>query len=258
MCLIVVAWRQHPKFPLLIAANRDEYHARPTRPSQFWPDHPQLLAGQDLSQGGTWMGVTRAGRFAAITNFRDPELTQAPANQAQQPRPSRGALPLSFLLSAMTPDLFLAELATQRQDYAGYNLLVSDGHTLACGGNAGPAAQRLAPGVYGLSNARLDTPWPKVQRAKAAMAQLLKSGQVSHESLANTVSNHTPAKAGELAALGLEGEFDSALSAQFIQAGAYGTRATTTLMLGADEGIFWRETSFDAAGEVCGEAEFET
>ena len=143
MCLMIFAHQVLPGMPLAVAANRDEFHARPTAPSGFWPQRPELLAGRDLEQGGTWMGITRGGRFAAVTNFRDPDRTD-PA-----PR-SRGELPLDFLCSDLAPAEYLAEIAVRGGDYAGFNLLVGDPQQLWYFDNSpGEAPMALAPGIYG-------------------------------------------------------------------------------------------------------------
>ena len=166
MCLLIFAHQLSADYPLMVAANRDEFYARPTAPAAFWPEYPGLLAGRDLEQGGTWMGVTREGRFAAVTNYRDPDVAM-PA-----PR-SRGELPLDYLAGSTTPASYLAELAKRGGEYAGFNLLVGDRDSLWYFANSGGQAPRaLSPGLYGLSNARLDTPWPKVERGKAMLLSL--------------------------------------------------------------------------------------
>lgn len=241
MCLIIVGFGVHPQWPLLVAANRDEFHARETAPSAFWEDQPGLLAGRDLVAGGTWMGITRKGRFAAVTNYRDPART-APA-----PR-SRGELPTRFLAGTADPDDYLRELCANMQDYAGFNLLVGDSSSLWYLSNTAAARpQPLGPGIYGLSNARLDTPWPKVEQGKALLAELLRQGTPAHSELAAVVSDKCLAEPEQLHDHGLHGDMDLLLSAQFIAAGSYGTRCTTTIRAGATE-ISWRELSFDAEG----------
>jgi len=243
MCLVIIGHQQHPQWPLLIAANRDEFHARATAPSHFWREQGDMLAGKDLEAGGTWMGIHRNGRFAAVTNYRDPART-APA-----PR-SRGELPTAFLLGSDTPLDYLAKVSERMSDYAGFNLLVGDNDSLCYLGNDGQTGpQLLTPGVYGLSNARLDTPWPKVERGKTVMSQLLASSELGHRSLASAVSDPALARPEELQAQGLDGEMDVLLSAQFISAGGYGTRSTTTILRGQDE-LSWRETSFDEQGRI--------
>lgn len=244
MCLMILAHQVSPDYPLLVAANRDEFHARPTAASDFWPEQPQLLAGRDLQQGGTWMGVTRGGRFAAVTNYRDPARTAA------APR-SRGELPLGFLLGSHTPKDFLDAVAACAHEYAGFNLLVGDRFSLWYFTNSDAAVPRELPaGIYGLSNARLDTPWPKVELGKSRLLSLLGGGGVSHDALLAVVGDRQLADAHALRAQGLDGSMDPVLSAQFIVTGAYGTRSSTTLWLDKRGQVDWRELSFDELGEL--------
>ncbi|HZG41816.1 MAG TPA: NRDE family protein, partial [Longimicrobium sp.] len=167
MCLIVLAVDRHPRHRLVAAANRDEFYARPTAPAAWWSDAPDVLAGRDLREGGTWMGVTRDGRFAAITNYR--EMT--PPRTA----PSRGALVADFLRGAMEAGEYAEDVAARGAAYNGFNLLAGDGEGVFYVSNRAEGVRRLEPGVYGLSNALLDTPWPKVLRARAAMRSALSS-----------------------------------------------------------------------------------
>lgn len=248
MCLVIFAHQAHPEYPLVVAANRDEYHARPTSASHFWTSHPDLLAGRDEEQGGTWMGITRGGRFAAITNYRDPSRT-APA-----PR-SRGELPLDFLVGSSSPRNFLQALGERAQDYAGFNLLVGDGRELWCFSNSdGNPPSALAPGLYGLSNAHLDTPWPKSELGKRRLADVLRaageSGRLDHEALAMTVADRRTFDPAELRPLGLDGEMEQLLSSQFIVSPGYGTRSRTTLWSSREGIAHWREQSFGEDGEI--------
>ncbi|MEZ5570510.1 MAG: NRDE family protein [Halioglobus sp.] len=244
MCLMILAHQVSPEYPLLVAANRDEFNARPTAVSDFWDDQPNLLAGRDLEQGGTWMGVTRRGRFAAVTNYRDPARTAvAPC--------SRGELPLGFLTGCADPASYLGVLEARATDYAGFNLLVGDGNSLwyfSNSDNEKPLC--LPPGIYGLSNARLDTPWPKVTAGKAKLRTLLAGAAITHDALSNLVNDKQLADPSTLRSHGLDGSMDPMLSAQFIVSKTYGTRSTTTLWLDADARVSWREQSFNAQGEL--------
>lgn len=243
MCLLIFAHRVSPDYPLLVAANRDEFHARPTAPSDFWPDHPELLAGRDLQQGGTWMGITRRGRFAAVTNFRDPART------AVAPR-SRGELPLAYLTASQSPEEYLADVACRAVEYAGFNLLVGDHHDLWYFTNSGDLPPRqLSPGIYGLSNAVLDTPWPKVEQGKARLLAL-QQRTITHDALAAVVADRTPADKDSLNRQGLDGAMDPVLSAQFIVTPTYGTRSRTSLWVDKRNCINWREQGFDAQGSL--------
>jgi uncharacterized protein with NRDE domain len=248
MCLLIFAHHASPKFPLIVAANRDEFHARPTAESHFWASHPNLLAGQDLEQGGTWMGITRSGRFAAVTNFRDPDRT-TPAPK------SRGELPLNFLASDESPENYLSHLANHSQDYAGFNLLVGTGKELWYYDNSvNQQPQRLLPGIYGLSNANLDTPWPKVVAGKQRLQTLLAGDMFGHDELAQVVTDRTLANPASLNMAngeeGSENSMEHLLSAQFIVTEAYGTRSTTSLWVDDSGDAYWREQSFKSNGEL--------
>ena len=188
MCLIAFAWRADPRYPLVVAANRDELHARPAAPAAFWSDldAPTLLAGRDLQAGGTWLGLTRAGRFAALTNVREPGRA-GPADP-----PSRGALVLDFLRGSEPPAAFLAE--RDLSAYAGFNLLLGTPDELWSAGNRDPQPPRaLEPGVYGLSNAVLDAPWPKLTSARQALGQALSAGPTPAALLELLADQHRPA-----------------------------------------------------------------
>lgn len=242
MCLILFAHRASASHPLLVAANRDEFHARPTKPASFWGSHPDLFAGRDLQAGGTWMGVSRNGRFAAITNYRDPERTE-PALR------TRGELTVDFLCGRRSAQDYLQDLASRNAQYAGFNLLLGEAGELWYYSNSNPDQQplRLSPGIYGLSNATLDTPWPKVVRGKEALRELV-TQPPNHEDLATTVSSRALAPAELMQAQGLDTEMDQMLSAQFIVNPTYGTRATTTLWQESDGTLQWREANFAADG----------
>lgn len=247
MCLLILAHRTSPHYPLVVAANRDEFHDRATAPSGFWRDHSQLLAGTDLEQGGTWMGVTRDGRFAAVTNYRDPART-APA-----PR-SRGELPVNYLTGRRGPEDFLASLLPTAAEYAGFNLLLGDRDTLWYYSNsvadAASEPRCLSPGIYALSNARLDTPWPKAESGRAKLQQLLATGHPSHEDLSAIVADRRPASPEALQLQGLDGAMDQLLSAQFIVTESYGTRSCTTAWVDSNQVLHWQEQSFDRQGAL--------
>lgn len=251
MCLIIFAHRTSPERPLVVAANRDEFHGRPTAAARFWPKHPELLAGQDLEQGGTWMGITRSGRFAAVTNFRDPSRT-APA-----PR-SRGELTVNYLAGEDSPGNHLQRIAEVADQYAGFNLLLGDRECLWYFSNSEAPDKRqpreLPPGIYGLSNASLDTPWPKVEIGKKTLARTI-TGPFDHDELSVAVSNQQLASLTELSTQGLNGDMDQLLSAQFITNEQYGTRATTTLWVDESGGQHWKEISFGQHGRESGVVE---
>ena len=250
MCLILLAWQCHPDYPLLVAANRDEYYQRPTRDAAFWPEDPDLLAGKDLEAGGTWLGIHRRGRFAAITNFRGGEQPETSAL-------SRGLLPLQFLRN----DLGAREYARQVQDqgsrYAGFNLLLIDGRELVYCSNVDNDVRSLPPGIYGLSNALLDTPWPKVERGRAGLESVMTQASVDVAALADTVSSRERAPDHELPDTGVGLEAERWLSAQFIHVDGYGTRATTGLSVSAQGAVSFLERNFSETGEPARERRHE-
>jgi uncharacterized protein with NRDE domain len=229
MCLIVFAWQVVPGIPLIAAGNRDEFFERPTAPAGWWNDRPQIYAGRDLRSGGTWMGITREGRFAAVTNVRDPSNKRDDA-------PSRGALVADYLAGDMAPDDYVAALSSNAAKFNGFNLLVGNRDQLVWFSNAGQDDERngkaLVPGIYGLSNGLLDTPWPKVVRTKAQFASLLCQG-APEEAYFDMLSDTTRASDCRLPKTGVSIEWERVLSAVCIQSPEYGTRASTVVRLPA-------------------------
>jgi uncharacterized protein with NRDE domain len=239
MCLLTFACRQHPQFPLIFAGNRDEFHRRPTAPATFWLDAPGIIGGRDLEAGGSWLGATLGGRFAVVTNYRE-----------QEPKPtnarSRGELVAGFLRIQCRPLDFIDRLGNTKKDYAGFNLLCADRDELCYVSNRGGRAGVLAPGVYGLSNELLDTPWPKVARARAALERLLDEGLPTAEALLDLLADRTPALESASSGDGLEPELARRLSAIFVAHPEYGTRCSTVVFVGADGLIHFVERSFAA------------
>lgn len=221
MCLILVAWRAHREFPFVVAANRDEFYRRPTASAAFWPDHPQVLAGRDLEAGGTWMGITTTGRFAALTNYRDPACHKPDA-------PSRGVLVADFLAGDAPIDAYLDALPAT--DYNGFNLLLGDGEKLVAFSNVSLERHELVPGIHGLSNHQLDTPWPKVGAGKTALETAL-SGLPDEASLFHLLRDDTIHPDNTLPATGVPLEWERLLSAAFVMSPDYGTRSSTVITL---------------------------
>ncbi len=224
MCLILVAWQAHPDFPLVVAANRDEFYARRTASADFWPEAPDLLAGRDLEAGGTWLGITRSGRFAALTNYRDPATHKPQA-------PSRGKLVADFLAGDATIDTYLDAL--EATAYNGFNLLLGDRRKLVAFSNVSLQRHELAPGVYGLSNALLDTPWPKVGAGKTALNAALQS-LPDEAALFKLLRDDTRHPDASLPATGVSLSWERLLSAAFIRSPEYGTRCSTVIKVGID------------------------
>jgi uncharacterized protein with NRDE domain len=238
MCLILFAVDSHPQFPLVVAANRDEFYARPTRPLQPWPEAPQLLAGKDLNAGGTWLGLTRNGRFAAVTNARD-------SNVPPQPR-SRGALTLDFLLSDITPAAYAQQIWQQGSHYAGFNLLIGDRSGLYYCSNSEMPPQRLGPGIYGIANASLDTPWPKVESGKADLRSALQD-DVDPAALLRILRDDPPA-AGAMPNHNQQEILEHVLATRFLRSANYGTRAATALLLNRNGNACVWEQNFASGG----------
>ena len=240
MCLILIAHGAHAGFPLVIAANRDEYYRRPTANATFWQDHPHILAGRDLECMGTWLGVTRGGRFAAITNFRDPRALKTDA-------PSRGQLVSDFLVSDREPRNYLEEVAVEASRYNGFNLLAGDiGQIFYFSSRAGSVKQ-VSPGIHGLSNHLLDTPWPKVERGKQRLQAALAGGP-SAEALLDLLYDREPAREAELPETGIGKELERVLSPALIVSPQYGTRASTAVLFGSDGGISFTERTILPGG----------
>ncbi|MGZ5063156.1 MAG: NRDE family protein [Usitatibacter sp.] len=244
MCLIVVAWRASAAFPLVVAANRDEWRDRPTEPARWWSEHPELLAGRDLRAGGTWMGITREGRFAAVTNFRDPSDRRSTAR-------SRGGLVTEFLLGSESPRRDLAGLAGRSGDYNGFNLIVGDGAELLYFGSRESEARAIEPGVHGLSNHLLDEPWPKVVQGRMGMQAAIASRDPS-PALFEMLSSVHVAPDADLPATGVGLEWERRLSSALIAGEDYGTRASTVLTVSSSGEVSMEERTRDAAGGVAG------
>lgn len=242
MCLILVAWRAHPDYPLVVAANRDEFFARPAAPAAWWINHkqPAIFAGRDLEAGGTWLGMTRSGRFAGLTNFRDPAKQRSGT-------PSRGALVADFLASNESTADALARLQTEGPRYNAFNLLVSDGHTLGIYESASGAAHLLEPGLHALSNHLLDTPWPKVVRGRSRLARAL-DALPDDTPLRELLRDDRPAPDDALPRTGVSLAWERMLSSAFIRAPGYGTRCSTVITTDRHGWTRFTETTWNAVG----------
>ena len=246
MCLILIAHRADPRYRLVVAANRDEFFRRSTAAADYWSDAQQVLGGRDLEKGGTWMGVDTDGRWAAVTNFRD----------GRSPEPgtrSRGGLVAGYLCGAALAQTYMASIGPGAREYHGFNLLVgdSDGVHYLSNKDAGP--MMLAPGVYGLSNHLLDSPWPKVERGKLALREAL-AGSAKPDRLIETMlaalSDRSIAEERALPSTGISQDWEKLLSAAFIGAPGYGTRASTVLLIDHEGEVHFRERSFGERGEL--------
>ena len=253
MCLIYIAWRHHARYRLVVAANRDEYHARPALPAHRWKDAPGVLAGRDLEAGGTWLGVGAGGRFAAITNYRDPFTDRLPD------APSRGALVGDFIAGDERAEMYLHRVMEKGHRYNGFSLLAMDGDTLAFASNRSrEGVVRLGPGVYGLSNHLLDTPWPKVTGGKVALERLLAGPEVRvSDLLALLAAGDSRHDESPEADTGSGPGRMQWRASRFIIGPDYGTRASAVILLDAGGAGIFVERSFDSGGTAAGDAAFE-
>jgi uncharacterized protein with NRDE domain len=252
MCLLLFAWMNHPRYRLVVAANRDEFHDRPAAPLGWWASNDCLLAGRDLRAGGTWIGVTRSGRFGAVTNFRG--IDGSPAADA----PSRGGLVPDYLAGEATPGGFLKKLNGTSAAFAGFNLLAGDReslHYLSNRDSAGP--QRLKPGTYGLSNHALDTPWPRLVRARERFEDALVADSPDLGNLFQLLADREPAAGAAFPGSELPRDLERAMSAPFVLHERYGTRCSTVLLAGHDGRMVAAERRFDAAGNLTGATRLE-
>lgn len=246
MCLILFAWRAHPRYRLIVAANRDEFYARPAAPARRWPGPSGMIAGQDLEAGGSWMGVDAAGRFAAVTNFR--ELERGPADAR-----SRGELVSDYLLGDASAEGYLDGLTGRADRYRGYNLLLGDGGELYSASNRGAPLRRLSPGIHGVCNGPLDSDWPKVERGRQLLAEAVEHIEPDSDRLFELLRDrHRPADAA-LPDTGVGLEFERLLGTIAIDAviagRGYGTRSATVLLLDAHgRGQFVERSRRDGGG----------
>jgi len=252
MCLVVVALDAHPRYALVVAANRDEFHARQAVPAH-WGDQPPyagVLAGRDLAAGGTWMGVRRDGRWALVTNVR-----RGRGNNPEAP--SRGQLVPAILNTHAAPSAALAALHAHAATYNGFNMLAGAGYSATWMSNRAASTHDLAQGVHGLSNAQLDTPWPKLTQTKAALSSWAERGDEALAPLFAALADRTQAPDADLPETGVSLAWERLLSAPFIVSADYGTRCSTILAIARGGSAVLVERSFDASGTTVGEVRFE-
>jgi uncharacterized protein with NRDE domain len=247
MCLVLFAWKAHPDYRLLLAANRDELHARPTREMHWWPDAPALLAGRDLQAGGSWFAIAKNGRFAIVTNYRE-------TRGRSSAKRSRGELVRNFVEGSEDPLTFGADL--DGHQYGGFSLLAGDNDELVYWSNRGDEPRVLPAGVYGLSNASLDTPWPKLLRCREKLNDAIVKNDLSLTSLSRILADKEPAPASQIETGGLSFDVARALSAPFIVTPEYGTRCSTSLLIGNNGHVEVSERRFDPAGNPSGDSVF--
>jgi len=243
MCLIIFAYDVHPSYKLVLAANRDEFYDRPSASADFWKDYPDLLAGRDLKEKGTWLGITRQGKFAAITNYRDPASFMFDAK-------SRGKLVKDFLGDKNNAEEFIKKISRQDAKYNGYNLILQDSGGFYYYSNRGREKQKITVGIHGLSNHLLNTPWPKVVRGKKLMEEALKSrGATLEEALFALLSDRRFPPPEKLPSTGVDKEWEKVLSPIFIKSPHYGTRSSTVLLIGKNRRVTFIEKNYDGGDE---------
>lgn len=238
MCLILIAWKAKPDYPLVVAANRDEFYRRPSAPAASWEEAPHVFGGRDLEAGGTWLGITHTGRFAAVTNFRDPAQPLGSR--------SRGLLTQDFLLGTNSPENYVNFIDGAL--FSGFNLLVGDMENLYYTSNRAAQARKLPPGIYGISNHLLDTPWPKLTLAKSRFTQALEELPEEAPFFA-LLLDRTIAPDEQLPSTGVSLEWERILCPAFIHSPGYGTRASTLLLCNSDGSAALIEQSFDETGK---------
>lgn len=243
MCLITFAYKCHPDYSLILLANRDEFYQRPTEPMTYWQDAPNVLAGRDLEKLGTWLGLNKKGLFTAVTNFRD-------GTRKEQDKLSRGDLTRQYLIHSDTAQTYLTLLEHQKQRYGDFNLLLGDATGLYYTSNRGGQTQALSPGIYGMSNALLDTPWPKLDKVKARLQKQLLTNDLSESNLLNIMLDSALANDDQLPETGISLEWERLLSSCFIRSENYGTRAISLVLQETNGATRVIEHNYDAAGET--------
>lgn len=238
MCLIFFSVNNHPFYKLIIAANRDEFYKRKTEPASFWSDHPNVLAGRDLEAGGTWMGVSKEGGIAMVTNYRDLKNINPAA-------PSRGHLVSDYLIEDRNPEEYLKEISLSASDYNGFNLVVGDKNQLFYFSNYQNKIVPMKSGIFGLSNHLLDTPWPKVTRGKEKISAILDNKSFSKNDLFEFMQDSRIASDDQLPNTGLPIARERALSAMFIKTPDYGSRCSTVITVDREDNLEFTERVFD-------------
>lgn len=237
MCLIFLSIKSHPSYKLIVAANRDEFYNRKTAAAGYWEDYPQILGGRDLEAGGTWLGISKTGKISMVTNFRDFKNIKSHA-------PSRGHLVSDYLINNDSPERFLRKLEPQADAYNGFNLLTGTPETIWYFSNYGDGIERLNPGVYGLSNHLLETPWPKVKKLKQRMNGIIQA-RFTPADLFEGLYNEETAADELLPDTGIGLEKERALSSMFIKSPGYGTRSSTVILVDNDDHVTFTERVYD-------------
>jgi len=243
MCLILFSYRLHPDYRLILAANRDEFYNRPTAPLAYWSEHPEVLAGRDLKANGTWLGVTRTGRLAAITNYREPA---AQIDKA----PSRGGLIGDFLTGNTSPESYLKAVSKKSSAYNGFNLIAGDRSGLYYYSNRAGSVRQLQPGLYGISNHLLDTAWPKIQKGKDRLKdQLSGREKLDVEKILEVLADRSLSADEDLPDTGVGLEWERILAPLFIKSREYGTRSSSIVLMETSGRVTFLERTFENGGD---------
>jgi uncharacterized protein with NRDE domain len=244
MCLITFHYNEHPNYPLIVVTNRDEFYERPTAQAHFWEDNPAILAGRDLSRLGTWLGITKTGRFAALTNYREP-------GEESINKKSRGDIIRNFLTADGTTAEFMEMLEKTKDQYAGFNLIAGRLGELVYFSNRQDGISQIPAGTHGLSNHLLNTPWPKVVKGKTRLRKyVLQQEELETDSLFKVLSDETPAPDEELPNTGVELELERQLSSQFIKLPHYGTRSSTVLLIDSHQSVTFVERTYVKGSQI--------
>ena len=248
--MIILSYRMNEKYPFILAANRDEFYERPSAPVSLWNDAPDIIAGKDLKSGGAWLGITKKGRFAAVTNYRDPESFRENA-------PSRGWLVRDFLFGREDPKAYIEKIAVNKDRYNGFNLILGDPSRLFYFSNRG-TMRELSSGLYALSNCLLDTPWPKTERGKKALALLLsRTDNPLPEDMFLILSDRLKPDDTELPDTGVGLEWERILSPIFITSSVYGTRSSSVIMIDKRDRVMFIDRVFNGHPDPWMEVKFE-
>lgn len=237
MCIIAFAYQSHPTYPLILIGNRDEFYSRPTQRMHWWDE--ELLAGKDLTAGGTWLGVTKAGKLATLTNYRDIPGIKSEAK-------SRGELPINYLKGGMDPHSFLIEVSGKSEEYNGFNLLLWENHQMFHFSNYEGKINEIAPGIHTLSNALLDTPWFKTEKLHAAFQQCVNNERIKEDMLFNTLLDQVQSPDERLPQTGLPLRREKDISSVFIKTVDYGTCSSTMVLVDHKNEITVVERSYNS------------
>lgn len=244
MCLITFHYHEHPNYPLIVVANRDEFYERPTAQAHFWEDNPAILAGRDLSRLGTWLGITKTGRFAALTNYREP-------GEESINKKSRGDIIRNFLAADGTTTEFMEMLEKVKDQYAGFNLIAGRLGELVYFSNRHDGIIEMPAGTHGLSNHLLNTPWPKVVKGKTRLRKyVVQQEELETDSLFEVLSDETPVPDEELPDTGIGLDLERQLSSQFIKLPHYGTRSSTVLLIDSNQSVTFVERTYVKGNQI--------